>query len=115
METTIAVKDILTALRLVKEAANGNRSDYKLVTSVGICRNLTNALNCECYGFVNKYSIGWPEHSGNIEYPIKHIKDTAGLLHLWNGEEGRQRLSLLDYLIARMESQENKFITWYED
>ena len=78
----------------------------------GICGNLTIVSQVQSYGFVEKYSIGWPEHSGDIEYPVPNTGDYQ--FDKWAGEYGASRLRLLDYLIEQMENFGDAEVNWEE-
>lgn len=78
----------------------------------GICSNLTIVSLVQSYGFVEKYSVGWPEHSGDREYPVPSINGYQCLK--WRGEYGEARLRLLDYLIEQMENLGDVEVNWEE-
>lgn len=80
----------------------------------GICSNLTIVSQVYSYGFVEKYSIGWPEHSGDIEYPVPRIV-SGQYKGNWIGEYGEARLRLLDYLIEQMENLGDAEVNWEEE
>jgi hypothetical protein len=78
----------------------------------GICGNLTIVSQVYSYGFVEKYSVGWPEHSGDREYPVPSVNGYQYLK--WRGEYGEARLRLLDYLVQQMESLGDEEVNWEE-
>lgn len=65
--------------------------------------------------------IGWPKHSGRQEYPIPLVKPDDSLYGqsrradgtfagAWEGEYLDLRLELIDYVIAKLESMESKYV-----
>jgi hypothetical protein len=67
----------------------------------GICFNVSTVflqgegdICMPFYIMVDKYSKGWPHHSGNDGYPIAPNNGNH-----WRGKVGKLRMSLLDWLI----------------
>ena len=107
--TKKATEMLAHLLKLKELAACGN---VPAETS-GICSNLTIVSQVYSYGFVEKYSIGWPEHSGDREYPVpRPLGDQYK--GKWIGEYGEARLRLLDYLIGQMENLGDAEVNWEE-
>ena len=107
MYTAMKATEMLAHLLTLKDlVAHGNIP----AEMNGICSNLTIVSQVQSYGFVEKYSIGWPEHSGDREYPIceeySYFK--------WRGKNGETRLRLLDYLIEQMENLGDAEVNWEE-
>lgn len=100
MYTVMKATEMLAHLLKLKElTAHGNIP----AEMNGICSNLTIVSQVCSYGFVEKYSVGWSEHSGDREYPVqKPLGDQYK--GKWIGEYGAARLRLLDYLIEQMEN-----------
>lgn len=80
--------------------------------AVGICFNgqgiavkLSRPDVC-IYKAVEFLSVGWPHHSGTNLYPVKR---TEGLKVMgggfWKGEQLALRISLLEYMIAKIEAR----------
>lgn len=107
MYTAIKATEMLDYLLKLKELADRGNIPAE---SNGICSNLTIVSQVQSYGFVEKYSFGWPEHSGNSEYPIRGKFSTFQ----WRGERGAARLRLLDYLIEQMENLGDAEVNWEE-
>ena len=109
MYTAMKATEMLAHLLKLKDlVAHGNiPADMN-----GICSNLTIVSQVHSYGFVEKYSIGWPEHSGDREYPVQRLTDTYYCL--WRYEYGAARLRLLDYLIEQMENLGDEEVNWEE-
>ena len=57
-----------------------------------------------CYEFMREYSLGWEHHSGIADYPIP---ETPGEPFFWEGEALKYRLSLIDYIINKVEKELN--------
>lgn len=109
MYTTMKATEMLAHLLTLKGlVAHGNIP----AETNGICGNLTIVSQVYSYGFVEKYSTGWPEHSGDIEYPVQNLADTYYCL--WRYEYGAARLRLLDYLIEQMENLGDTEVNWEE-
>lgn len=114
MYTTMKATEMLAHLLALKDlVAHGNIP----AEMNGICSNLTIVSQVGSYGFVEKYSVGWAEHSGDREYPVPSIPvpSVNGYKCLkWRGEYGEARLRLLDYLIEQMESLGDEEVNWGE-
>jgi len=109
MYTAMKATEMLAHLLALKDlVAHGNIP----AEMNGICSNLTIVSQVYSYGFVEKYSIGWPEHSGDREYPVPRPIDTY--FGLWRYEYGESRLRLLDYLIEQMENLGDVEVNWEE-
>jgi len=109
MYTTMKATEMLAHLLALKDlVAHGNIP----AEMNGICSDLTIVSQVYSYGFVEKYSIGWAEHSGDREYPVPSINGYQCLK--WRGEYGEARLRLLDYLIEQMESLGDVEVNWEE-
>lgn len=75
--------------------------------SVGICGNLDDDINGEnvplvlnCYSFVTGWSEGWKHHTGGLAYMVPDNSEYGN----WQGPNLEMRISLIDYLIDRVES-----------
>ena len=111
MYTVMKATEMLANLLKLKElAAHGNIP----VKSNGICSNLTIVSQVYSYGFVEKYSVGWSEHSGDIEYPVP-ITVSDHYKGKWIGEYGEARLRLLDYLIDQIGNLGDVEVNWEEE
>lgn len=62
---------------------------------------------CVCvYSAVKFLSVGWPHHSGTNLYPVHRPKGLSAMAgDLWKGEQLALRISLLEYMIAKIEAQ----------
>ncbi len=109
MYTAMKATEMLTHLLKLKELVSCGNIPAEMN---GICSNLTIVSQVYSYGFVEKYSIGWPEHSGDREYPVQRLTDTYYCL--WRYEYGAARLRLLDYLIQRVEALGDSEISFGE-
>ena len=110
MYTAMKATEMLANLLKLKELAACSNIPAEMN---GICSNLTIVSQVESYGFVEKYSIGWPEHSGDKEYPVpRPLGDQYK--GKWTGEYGAARLRLLGYLIEQMESLGDAEVNWEE-
>lgn len=110
MYTAMKATEMLAHLLTLKDlVAHGNIP----AEANGICGNLTIVSQVYSYGFVEKYSIGWPEHSGDIEYPVP-ITVSDQYKGKWAGKYGAARLRLLDYLIEQMENLGDVEVNWEE-
>ena len=110
MYTAMKATEMLTHLLKLKELASCGNIPADMY---GICSNLTSVSQAYSYGFVEKYSIGWPEHSGDIEYPVP-ITVSDQYKGKWAGKYGAARLRLLDYLIEQMENLGDVEVNWEE-
>ena len=77
--------------------------------STGICYNLLimseediagDYLPQPSYEFIIEYSVGWKHHTGYFCYPVP----TSGE-PLWVGKQLKYRLSLIDYIINKVEKE----------
>ena len=110
MYTAMKATEMLAHLLTLKDlVARGNIP----AEMNGICSNLTIVSQVYSYGFVEKYSIGWSEYSGDREYPVPSINGYQYLK--WHGEYGAARLRLLDYLIEQMENLGDAEVNWEEE
>lgn len=109
-EEVLAVFDaaITTELRrILTEALNGLK-DSRTDDDVGICFNLSRALEtphrpyASAYQLVNKLSWGWEHHSGNETYPVPRGFDNEKWYGNWGGNQGFLRLNLIDYLVSKI-------------
>jgi hypothetical protein len=98
--------ELLDALRVVHKQASSGTIQFP---SVGICGNAVEHVDAnyrasiyEFYGELQELFLGWPEHSGDMVYPIESTRES----YPWNGDRLKSRLSLLDYAIAKLERQE---------
>lgn len=95
------------------------RDDGPVSTTNGICFSIgciitKNALannireSAIAVDFVTEYSEGWPYHSGHSCYPVpvQYTPDADSEPprghSFWDGEEGKLRTSLLNYLIDKL-------------
>lgn len=92
--------EILDALLVLKEqAVKGCVTDNR----IGICGNLDIMINGSnsdsfcTYVFVSDNCSDWQNFSGSISYPISPVTDCG----LWEGEQLKLRLSLIDHLVAK--------------
>lgn len=109
MYTEMKATEMLAHLLALKDlVAHGNIP----AEMNGICSNLTIVSQVGSYGFVEKYSVGWPEHSGDREYPVPSVNGYQCLK--WRGKYGEARLRLLNYLIEQMESLGDAEVNWEE-
>ena len=91
---------ILDALLVLKEQAVNGCVDE---TFYGICYNLA-AITGDSdlsYGFVRDNCCDWKFFSGLFDYPVELSDDCD----LWEGEQLKLRLSLLDHLIIKAREQ----------
>lgn len=109
MYTVMKATEMLANLLKLKELV---AHDNMPAETNGICGNLTIVSQVYSYGFVEKYSVGWPEHSGDREYPVPSVNGYQYLK--WRGEYGEARLRLLDYLVQQMESLGDEEVNWEE-
>ena len=109
MYTAMKATEMLAHLLKLKGLAAHN---YIPAEMNGICSNLTIVSHVYSYGFVEKYSVGWAEHSGDREYPVQSINGYQYLK--FHGEHGEARLRLLDYLIEQMENLGDVEVNWEE-
>lgn len=115
-----------TLLLLLKELRSDVESGCQ-EKSEGICGNIySKVYNNENvnYGKLSviliHYFEKWPEFSGNVSYPVPDpnsstenreyeanlIFDKSSDDELWEGEYGKLRLELLDFIIAEMEKED---------
>jgi len=79
------------------EAMYASREDDWL----GICYNLSYVFErFEAYRLVAIASQGWEHHTGYVDYPVSG----HNLGNLWEGKQLELRISLINHLIARIES-----------
>ena len=109
MYTAMKATEMLAHLLALKDLV---AHDNMPAETNGICGNLTIVSQVYSYGFVEKYSVGWPEHSGDREYPVPSVNGYQCLK--WIGEYGEARLRLLDYLIEQMENLGDAEVNWEE-
>lgn len=108
-------------LKGLKRLAHKGPIDKKF----GICMNLDLVLEemkagistGRTYDLIGKLAEGWPEHSGNYNYPIpstnKKIKEPdtyydGRLNHdkLWKRKQKLLRMSLISYIIKKLEAMD---------
>ena len=92
--------ELLDALLVLKEQAVEGVIKYPYQ---GICSNLLELTNRAdlSYLFVEDNCEDWEHFSGNSAYPVV-MSDDCGL---WEGEQLKLRLSLLDHLIDKAKQQ----------
>lgn len=110
MYMTNKASEMLSHLLKLKEMASCGNIPADMN---GICSNLTIVSQIQSYGFVEKYSFGWPEHSGDREYPVPRVNGLYSS-RKWVGEYGEARLRLLDYLTQQMEKLGDSGVIWEE-
>lgn len=104
-------QSVIEALKTLKKAAEeGTVAD----TSVGICDNLSEIMDTG-YQFENfyldgldivaAYSHSWEEYSGERYHPIDGGEVYEKEDKLWEGEQLKKRLSLIDHIISSLEKE----------
>lgn len=106
MQSKYQVKGLLEGLLWLKQTALYQPSELSRYS--GICYHLNEYCSedrCSVeYDFVAKASSCWVGHSGERYYPVIETERWT----CWQGENLKQRLSLLDHLISVVEGMTNE-------
>ena len=95
---------LIDSLTVVKEKA---LSGEFAGTYFGICRNWSEEIeDTITYNLVEKLSIGWEYHTQCTEYPVPDNED----LGLWESDNLALRLSLIDYILKRLEEVNQEWL-----
>jgi hypothetical protein len=97
-------KDFHNVCKHLKEQVEKNQHDKY----AGICGNLQALINSydRIEELMHEYQVDWPLYSGDKDFPVPH--ESSGMapdeayytsVRMWDGEYGRNRKNLLDYLI----------------
>lgn len=114
-ELELFLQALLTLRQHLVDFDAGERSAADM--GFGICHHLETKLDVEfdSYQLVGRFSLGWPKHSGVVEYPVpspdgltpryayEHTCPTTG--DAWTAAYGQLRRELLDFLIETVSAE----------
>lgn len=99
-------KEIIKLLRQVRRDAKAGKIAR---LNVGICGNAWSLVGgsswedqAEFYKRLEDLFKGWPQHSGNLVWPVREVSNSLGD---WEGEHLALRLDLLNYVIHKAEGK----------
>lgn len=99
-------RELINSLNVVKQAAlSGNIKE----TTAGICLNWTEELGCDVFGYVlvEQLAQSWEHYSGEMDLPIVGCYTTD---KLWEGVQLELRLSLIEYILKRLEEANQEWL-----